>query len=254
MTNGEIIATLKSLELEYECTILFACESGSRAWGFASPDSDYDIRFIYAHPLAWYLNIEDKDDTINKMLPGDLDFCGWELQKTLRLFSKCNLCLNEWLNSPYIYYKNENFHKIIKKLIPEYFNPKKAMHHYLSTAKKITEMYLQTNPTNIKKLFYVLRPLFACIWIKNRQTMPPTVFRELLNQQNLPYEIIKFINFLLIEKNISSEKHNTNLPKEISAWINEQIIMLTNESNNLSAKKQIACNPLNKIMHEIIYK
>lgn len=251
MMHEKIIAAIKNIELEHTCTVLFACESGSRAWGFASPDSDYDIRFIYTHSIAWYLKIEDKPDTINKMLPEELDLCGWDLQKTLRLFAKCNLCLNEWLNSPCIYYKNENFHHKLKKLIPEYFNVKKAMHHYLSTANKMIENYLPTNPVNIKKLFYVLRPLLACIWIMNKQTMPPTAFKELLTQPGLSHEMMAFINLTLAEKSISSEKHHIYLPHEIFVWINEHLLKLTSFANTITTKKVIKWEPLNAIMLEM---
>lgn len=251
MMHERIIAAIKNIELEHKCAVLFACESGSRAWGFASPDSDYDIRFIYTNSLEWYLKVEDKPDIINKMLPEELDICGWDLQKTLRLFAKCNLCLNEWLNSPCIYYKNENFHNKLKMLIPEYFNSKKAMHHYLSTANKMVENHLQTNSVNIKKLFYVLRPLLACIWIMNKQTMPPTAFKELFAQHELSHGIMEFINLLLAEKSVSSEKHKIHLPKEISVWINEQILKLTMFANTITTTNVIKWEPLNAIMLEM---
>jgi uncharacterized protein len=75
------------LETEHGCRVLFACESGSRAWGFASPDSDYDVRFIHTHPLDWYLRVKPGNDTIERMAPGDMDFSGWDLRKALALWS-----------------------------------------------------------------------------------------------------------------------------------------------------------------------
>ena len=247
----KIIAAIKNIELEHKCTVLFACESGSRAWGFASPDSDYDIRFIYANSLEWYLKIEEKTDTINKMLPEDLDLCGWDLQKALKLFAKCNLCLNEWLLSPCIYYKNEIFHNELQILIPEYFNSKKAMYHYLGTANKMVVSHLQTSSVNIKKLFYVLRPLLACIWIMNKKTMPPTAFNELFSQHDFSHEIQDFIKLLLVEKSVSSEKHKILLPKKISVWINEQILKLTMFANTITSTNDIEWAPLNTIMLEM---
>lgn len=108
--HDKIIQTLKELESKENCKILFAAESGSRAWGFASPDSDYDIRVIYVKPEAWYWDItEKKPDTFAVMLPDDLDVSAWELRKTLQLFSKCTPSLNEWLGSPIIYYAEEVF-------------------------------------------------------------------------------------------------------------------------------------------------
>src|SRR3954463_6570073 len=98
--NGNILQALGTIERDQGVKVLLAVESGSRAWGFASPDSDYDVRFIYAHPLDWYLGVLERRDVIECMLPGDLDVSGWELRKALRLLAKCNLALNEWIGSP----------------------------------------------------------------------------------------------------------------------------------------------------------
>ena len=109
--NERIRAALRDVERQFEVRILLAVESGSRAWGFASPDSDYDVRFVYAHPRDWYLSVGDARDVIEQMLPGDLDVSGWELRKALRLFSKCNLALNEWLGSPVTYQEIAEFRR-----------------------------------------------------------------------------------------------------------------------------------------------
>lgn len=251
--NKEIINSLKAVELEHKCTVLFACESGSRAWGFASPDSDYDVRFIYVNSLDWYLKIEDTEDSINKMLPNDLDLCGWDLQKTLRLFYKCNLCLNEWLNSPIIYLKNDGFYQRLKMLIPDYFNPQKAIHHYLGTANKIADLHLQNNLVNIKKIFYVLRPIFACFWVLNKKTMPPTIFRELIIEEYLPERIIDFVNLLIAEKNLASEKDKIEIPSDVLSWLDEQRKILANKANEIIITKKIEWEPLNVIMREMVF-
>jgi predicted nucleotidyltransferase len=98
-----VLAALRDVESEYDVKILLAVESGSRAWGFASPDSDYDVRFVYVHRRDWYLTVEEQRDVIEKMLPFDLDVSGWELRKALRLFAKSNLAFNEWIGSPIVY-------------------------------------------------------------------------------------------------------------------------------------------------------
>ncbi len=146
--------TLTELAKERRINILYACESGSRAWGFESPDSDWDVRVIYAHSLEWYLSLENKKDTIDEMLPLELDLGGWEIRKTLRLFADGNLALFEWINSPEIYFKNESFHQSLKALISQYFNPIKGMNHYLSMARKKVENHMSGNSVKIKKLFY----------------------------------------------------------------------------------------------------
>ena len=122
--HDKIIQALKELEKEKQCRILFAAESGSRAWGFASPDSDYDIRAIYVKPESWYWDIAEKTrDTIEAQLPGDLDISAWELRKTLRLFDKCNPSLNEWLGSPIIYLADEVFFCAAQRTCSRVFQP-----------------------------------------------------------------------------------------------------------------------------------
>ena len=55
-----ILRELKKIEEQENVKIIMAIESGSRAWGFASPDSDYDVRFIYVRKEEDYLKLEKK--------------------------------------------------------------------------------------------------------------------------------------------------------------------------------------------------
>ncbi len=101
---------LTQIEQERNIKILLACETGSRAWGFPSPDSDYDIRMIYAHPRDWYLSLSESKDSINIMLENnDLDISGWDLRKTLRLLWKSNPPLLERIQSPILYQHDAQF-------------------------------------------------------------------------------------------------------------------------------------------------
>ena len=175
-----IEAELAGIENRYEVRLLFAVESGSRAWGFASPDSDYDVRFVYAHRRDWYLSVFEQRDVIEEMLPDDLDISGWELRKALRLFSKCNAALNEWLGSPIVYCETPGFRPTLAALMPAYFNPVAAMHHYRRMAEHALADSLQERRIGIKKLFYALRAILACRWIANVQAQPPTEFTRLL--------------------------------------------------------------------------
>lgn len=159
--------------------VLLAVESGSRAWGFASPDSDYDIRFLYVHPDDWYVSVFEPRDVIEALRPGDLDFSGWDLRKALRLFFKCNIALNEWLGSPVVYL-DCGLREPLGALLPRFFNPVAALHHCRSLAARTLEEHLAGGRIGIKKLFYVLRPLLACRWIVTRASPPPTPFAELL--------------------------------------------------------------------------
>lgn len=98
-----IIAEINVIERANDVRVLYACESGSRGWGFASPDSDYDVRFLYVHPLDWYLRVEPQRDVIEKPISDELDVSGWELRKALQLLHRSNPTLLEWLNSPVVY-------------------------------------------------------------------------------------------------------------------------------------------------------
>jgi len=174
--RDEILAALRLIEAEAHVRILLAVESGSRAWGFASPDSDYDVRFIYVHEPPWYLSVFESRDVIEKMLPGELDVSGWDLRKSLRLFSKCNLALNEWLGSPVVYSETSEFRSELRALIPMFFNPTRATHHYRSMANQALSNLTSENQISIKKLLYAARALLACRWIRQNKSQPPTEF------------------------------------------------------------------------------
>jgi predicted nucleotidyltransferase len=176
----EIIAALADVERQHGVRVLLAVESGSRAWGFASQDSDFDVRFIYVHPTDWYLRIFEERDVIEPDCEGLLDPSGWELRKTLRLFSKCNLALNEWLNSPVVYREAEGLRPQLQALMPSFFNPIAAVHHYLSMARSAFAARDGAGTISTKKLFYALRALFACRWIERTASQPPTEFERLV--------------------------------------------------------------------------
>lgn len=107
--RSKIVDQLRDIELANNVTVLYACESGSRDWGFASPDSDYDVRFIYVHRLPWYLQVSPQRDVIEVPISGDLDINGWELRKALGLMKKGNATLIEWLDSPVVYRADADF-------------------------------------------------------------------------------------------------------------------------------------------------
>lgn len=241
--------TIRQLEAERGIRVLYACESGSRAWGFASPDSDYDLRFIYAHPRDWYLQIQKQRDVIDLMLPNDLDLSGWELRKTLRLFATCNLALNEWLGSPEVYWQADGFRDELSVLIRRYFNPRKAVHHYLSQARNTAKASFDGQRIKIKKLFYILRPLFACHWIEQKQAMPPTVFQEMLEGQPVHPELHRVIDLIQAEKAAAVEAHPIETSTIIYDWIHESIHHFESIEDNLpTPNSRPGWDPLNAIM------
>ena len=175
----EIIpAKLKEIEERENIRVIHCIESGSRAWGFASPDSDYDVRFIYVRPIEYYLRLDKTRDVIEWQLDDTLDINGWDLQKALRLLYNSNPTLFEWNNSPIVYKTTPEWAEI-SAIIGHFFQKKAGLYHYLSTARTNYREYLKGDMVKLKKYFYVLRPILACRWILEKQTPPPMRFTEL---------------------------------------------------------------------------
>jgi len=216
-----IIEKLASLEADYNIKILLAIESGSRAWGFPSPDSDYDVRFIYVHPADHYLSIDDQRDVIEVPINDLLDINGWELRKALRLFRKSNGPLYEWLQSPSVYRQHPEFVQDMMKLMPEYFSPRAAMHHYLSMTKGVFENELAGDFVRLKKYFYALRPILACRWIADKRAAPPMEFGSL--RVSLGAELQATVDELLKQKAVVDEKYMIKPIKALHDFIQGEI-------------------------------
>lgn len=172
---------LNRIESERRVRVLYAAESGSRAWGFASRDSDFDVRFIYAHERDWYFSIERQRDVIEEPLGDQLDIRGWDLRKTLQLLRKSNPSLLEWLKSPVVYRADPEFVLRFGHLAAEYYSPERCFRHYLHMARGNFREYLRGETVRLKKYFYVLRPLLACRWIEARHGSVPMKFETLVD-------------------------------------------------------------------------
>ena len=176
-----IPAHLRDIEQEHNVKVLLAVESGSRAWGFESKNSDWDVRFIYVNKPEWYFKVQEQRDVIEHMYEDDVDLVGWELRKALVLLQKSNPSLLEWFNSPKVYYKDEDFVKRIREIERDYFNPIRTMYHYNHIYIKHDERYLQKQGYPMKRFLYYLRGILACKWIEKNKSLPPVAFNELLD-------------------------------------------------------------------------
>jgi len=194
-----ILKYLQQVQDEKEIKILLACETGSRAWGFPSPDSDYDVRFIYRHKKDWYLSLNEQKDTIVKMYENnEFDLSGWDLKKSLNLLWKSNPPLSERIQSPIIYISDNEFLNGINDLAQNSYSKIATMHHYLNMSKKMYSE-VKDNPTvKLKKLFYALRTSIACKWIIEREEIPPIVFQTMLEEidieENIKHRIYELID------------------------------------------------------------
>jgi predicted nucleotidyltransferase len=180
--SDEILERLHGLEKAEVVRVCFAVESGSRAWNFASVDSDYDVRFIYVRRRDWYfsINVERRRDVIELPICDALDIGGWDLRKACQLFRKSNPPLIEWLHSPIEYLDRFHLAFRLRELLPLFFSPKACSYHYLSMARKNYRGYLTGDQVWTKKYFYLLRPLLAIRWMEYGLGIPPTDFTEML--------------------------------------------------------------------------
>jgi len=213
---------LLELEKDNHIRILYACESGSRAWGFPSPDSDFDVRFIYARTTNDYLNIHDVKDTIDLPVNEVLDIGGWDIKKSLKLFLKSNGPLYEWLQSPIIYKDDSGFADELRQLMPKYFSLRAGGNHYLSMALNTVNNDLQEDQVKIKRYFYALRSALACKWITQKQSVPPMEFEDLrvLVDDGI---FQKNVDELLKLKTMSDEKTLINPIAVLNDWLNETL-------------------------------
>ena len=249
---AEIKKELSALETSLDIKILYAVESGSRAWGFASTNSDWDVRFIYIHKMDWYLTIDEPKDNYEKILPNDIDLAGWELKKALKLFHKSNPPLLEWLNSPLVYMEQGATATRLRELMSSYFNPISCLHHYLHMAEGNYRDYLQKDMVRTKKYFYVLRPILACDWIHRTNTMAPMAFSTLVESQVKDPQILEIINSLLAQKTSGEELGEGPRIGQLNQFLEERIAFHQDLVKTLHRSERMSNDLLNQLFRETI--
>lgn len=210
----EIQRYLAQIEAEHNVVIIQAIESGSRAWGFPSPDSDYDVRFVYAHATDWYLQLVEEKDVIEIPISDELDIAGWDLRKSLRLANKGNAVIQEWMNSPIIYKQSSRFNDLFD-LVSSVFNPINAYHHYRSMAKKAFTDIQSSETKKLKRFFYFARATLSAKWILVKGTMPSILFSELVAELVLDRSIVLSIESLVVQKASESEASTLQVPSNV---------------------------------------
>lgn len=217
----QIKEELKKIEELEDVKIIMAIESGSRAWGFASPDSDYDVRFIYVRNKVDYLRLDKVRDVIEWRLDDVLDISGRDIRKALELLYKSNPTLFEWCASPIIYKEMEEA-QWLKDILPHYFSRKKSLYHYLSMAKSNYHKYLQGEEVRLKKYFYVLRPILAAQWILDKKCAPPMQFATLVDTELEEAMKPQVSRLLAMKKNIP-EMGTAPKIEEINRYIDRKL-------------------------------
>lgn len=230
----EIFHQIAVIEKSYGVRVLYACESGSRAWGFASPDSDYDVRFIYIQPRNNYLSIHERRDVIELPVNEVLDVNGWDIRKALQLFLKSNGPLYEWLQSPIVYKEDSGFAAELRELMPVYFSHRAGCHHYLSMTRNTFENDLQGSQVKLKKYFYALRPALACHWILEKRTVPPMEFHQLRTLiPDTSWQ--QAVDELLERKKKAGEKELIEPIPQFQEWIAAMLVESKEQADALTA-------------------
>lgn len=250
--NERIAEELRRIEQEEKVCILYACESGSRAWGFASVNSDYDVRFIYMHSPEWYLSIGEKRDVLEYPISESLDINGWDIRKALRLAAKSNQGLIEWLNSPIVYTEKYNARERLIEAVKGCFSPRGCIHHYLSSAAQNYRDYLQGETVRTKKYLYVVRPLLACRWLEKNQTIPPIEFDRLLEGRGLEGELLDELRRLVERKRNGDRLGLEPRVDAINSFIDSELEYYREYVKGLGDRELPDTMPLDRIFIELM--
>ena len=246
----QIQQKLSEIEAQHNVSILYACESGSRAWGFPSTDSDFDVRFIYAQPGDTYLSIDETKDTIDVPVDAVLDINGWDLKKSLKLFRNSNAAVYEWLQSPIVYKQSGNFLSDIRIMMPEYFSLRDGLNHYMGVARNSFNA-LTEDEVKLKKYFYCVRSILAAMWIVEKKEIPPMEFGTLrtLVKYNVWHSEI---DRLLAIKTAGDESTLVPPITLLHSFIATNLALCEEAGKELVSKKMPA-SELNKFFKELIY-
>jgi predicted nucleotidyltransferase len=229
--NLAIQNRLKQIAEQHNIKILFACESGSRGWEFPSPDSDYDVRFIYARPYETYLSVTDHEDQLKFPINDELDIYGWDIRKVLQLVRRSNTTPFEWLQSPIVYMEEPGFRDELRTLCQDYFSPRANIHHYLGIAKGALDT-TDGDVISIKKLFYVLRPLLSAKWCLEENTISPMRIGPLMKL--LPYDLHTTVSELIDQKSTAPESFAITIDAALKQYIISEMARVGDSSKELA--------------------
>lgn len=222
--NKRIQEALKTIAQEEDVRILYACESGSRAWEFASQNSDYDVRFLYVRPRNAYLRLDPPRDVIERPIVDELDINGWDIFKALRLLRNSNPPLLEWLFSPIIYLENSASIASIRDIARRFYAPASVFYHYTRMASGNYQQYIaQKTVVSLKKYLYVLRPIVALLFLEQQHTLPSTSFSQTLASIAIPQDVRERIHQLVQLKRTGEEIGLGTADPVLNAFIDEQL-------------------------------
>jgi uncharacterized protein len=223
--RAEINRRIDMIKTEEDVRLLAVVESGSRAWGFPSPDSDYDVRFLYVRRRDWYLNLEPGRDVIERPIVDEIDLNGWDVRKALGLLLKSNAVVSEWIESPIRYIEDEPVIGRIASLANDVLDSRALAYHYASLGKRAADRWLDGDgDVPVKKYFYALRPAIAILsMLQNAGKRPPMNLQQLMASCDLPPALVADIDALVDAKTRTNERANGTRKPALDALIREQL-------------------------------
>jgi uncharacterized protein len=223
--RAEIDRRIEAIKADDDVRILMAVESGSRAWGFPSPDSDYDVRFLYIRKRDWYLSLMPGRDVIEQPIVDEIDLNGWDIRKALVLLLKSNAVVSEWIQSPIRYIDDDPVIAKIAALADEVLDSRALAYHYANLGRTAAERWLDGDEdVPVKKYFYALRPAIAILSImQNEGKRPPMNLQQLMASCDLSPAMVADIDELIEAKKRTNEKSNGTRKPALDAFIREQL-------------------------------
>ena len=249
-----ITQTIDQVCADQQIICLHAIESGSRAWGFASPDSDYDVRLLYCQAPEWYLSLFEGKDTFEfiqqDLLAVPFDIGGWDIKKALQLIYKSNAVIFEWLHSPIVYQQQTEALTVLKEISGAYFQPIAVLHHYRGMAKTASTGLDLNTPVKIKKLFYLLRALLAANWTMDQQSPPPVVMKKMFGL--IDAQAQREITQLIELKSHCDEGHKVSVSPLLLQTISE--LWQSMDAADLVPKNTPNADSLNEFFRQVVFK
>lgn len=222
-TLNQITELIDDVERRNGVSIILAVENGSRAWGFESPLSDYDVRFIYHHSPSWYVSAFSRRDNIDLATIHNIDAAGWDITKLMRLLYKGNASVYEWLNSPIVYRQDPQKCAQLRELAEKVFNPDANFRHYLALAKKrITDS--RRHP---KRFLYLIRAVLSARYISDNNSPPPVLFSA-LSKSYLPGTLDNMLAAVIENKNTLELSNAWTVPLELWKYVEHEFAELGN--------------------------
>ncbi|MRG73907.1 nucleotidyltransferase domain-containing protein [Alphaproteobacteria bacterium HT1-32] len=247
--HAEIMSRLSAVEQSRHVRVLFAVESGSRAWNMHSPNSDYDVRFIYVHEPSWYWSFKDGRDVIEDLdREADIDLSGWELRKAVRLMMKGNAVIQEWFRSDITYRTDTDFQREMLQLLSLIERRYALTNHFFNISKRIFRERVKDQPApKLKAYLYTIRPLLQYLWVANQPEqfdhqviLPPISILQLVNENPVPDNVRQEILRLVEEKKAGSETSASLSRPILNSYIEDIIENPTGLNNKPSPAARLS--------------